>query len=221
MGELKVDENGLTKENIEVSYLSMIKDASRILEMLSSVWRYCVSVILLSLSIIGLLSISMFVIVPGKEIFFAEGIIFQSIAAWIFVRNSSGVCSGCCSADIPRWKGVLASFVNSDNSVEMEKDGQSVLENLMQVILITGDWIRQIKRDVFSMLFWPLLASVIFVISLYPVDLVVVRVVEVTFVAYAFVLATGIFYGVNSKFHNWQTRVKSFKNFTSSALDGF
>ncbi len=206
------------KVDFTASYLSLIKGADKILDTLASVWKYSLTALLLSLSIIGAISIVLFFAFPTRELFFTEGIIFLAIAGWIFARTFTGSCSRCCNADIPHWKRVLASFVQKDNTVD-QRDGESVAENLMKVIDATGDWIRLIKRDVFSVLFWPVLAIVIFIFSVYPVELFVVRVVAVLFVIYIFALTVIIYYSVKVKFQGWQEKVSRFKQFTATAIE--
>jgi hypothetical protein len=209
-----------TVDNVDASYVSMIRDANQILDMLSKVWKYCLTALLLSLSIVSLVSIGLFVADPTKEQFFTEGIIFLAIAVWIFARNLLiGRRNRCCTEEIPHWKSVLASFIKPDNSFNAQKDGESVIENLMKVILATSDWIRTIKRDVFSVLFWPIVAIVIFLLSVYQVNVVEVRIIEVAFIVYMFTLAIAIYYGVNLRFRRWQVKVDKFRAFTSTAIE--
>jgi len=205
--------------NEEVSYVSMIEDANRILDTLSRVWKYCLTALLVSLSAIGFISIAIFLIETSKEQFFIEGIIFLAIAAWVFARNTLGTRNRCCNEDIPRWKTILASFVRADNTFDSQRDGQSVIENLMKVIFATIDWIKMIKRDVFSILFWPIVAAAIFLLSVFQVNIVELRVLEVAFVVYIFVLTMAVYYGVNLRFRKWQTKVAQFKGYTASALE--
>jgi hypothetical protein len=219
MGESNTQGTVLPEESLKASYLSLIKGAKRVLDTLASVWKYSVTALLLSLSAIGITAIVLFLTVPGKEFYFTEGVIFLAIAAWIFARNVTGTCSQCCTADIPHWKSVLTSFVKPDNTIDSQKDGQSVVENLMQVAIATGDWIRLIKRDVFSVLFWPMLAGVVFLLSVYQVDVVIARVAAVGFIVYLFALTTAIYYSVNWKFRNWQTKVAQFKGYATTAID--
>jgi len=203
----------------EVSYVSMIRDANRILDTLSRVWRYCLTVLLASLSAIGFVSILLFLIDTSKEQFFIEGIIYLAIAAWVFARNMLGTRNQCCNEDIPRWKAILASFVKPDNTFDSKRDGQSVIENLMKVIFATGDWIKMIRRDVFSVLFWPIVAFAIFLLSVYQVNIVEVRMLEIASVAYIVVLTLAVYYGTNLKFRKWQTKVARFKGYAVSALE--
>lgn len=221
MGDPNIQGTVFPEESVEASYLSLIKAAKRVLDTLASVWKYSVTALLLSLSAIGITAIVLFLTVPGKEFYFTEGVIFLAIAAWIYARNVTGTCNQCCTADIPHWKSVLSSFVKPDNTLDSQKDGQSVVENLMQVTVATGDWIRLIKRDVFSVLFWPMLAGVVFLLSVYQIDAAVVRVAAVGFIVYIFALTTAIYYSVNWKFRNWQTRVAQFERYTTTAVDGF
>jgi hypothetical protein len=210
-------EKNIANENFD-SYLPLINGANKILDTLSSVWKYSLTALLLSLSIIGAISIGLFLLV-GREILFTEGVIFLAIAAWIFVRTFTGNCNRCCNADIPRWKAILASFVQPNNSVDSQQDGQSVVESLMRVINESNDWIRLIRRDVFSVLFWPVIAMVLFVFSVYSVDITVVRVVEVLFVIYVFVLTGAIYYSVKVKFQGWQEKVSRFRDYTATAIE--
>jgi hypothetical protein len=205
-------------ESFDSSYLSLIKGASKVLDTLTSVWKYSLTALLLSLSVIGAVSIGLFLVV-GREVLFTEGIIFLAIAAWIFLRTFTGNCNRCCNADIPHWKAVLASFVQSNNTVDSEREGQSVVESLMHVIDETGSWIVLIRRDVFSVLFWPVIAIVIFVLSIYSVDITVVRVVAVLFVIYVFALTGVIYYSVKVKFESWQERVSRFKTYSATAIE--
>ncbi len=205
------------QESVDSSYIAMIRGANRVLDTLASVWKYSVTVLLLSLSVIGAISIGLFVAV-GRQTLFIEGIVFLAIAAWIFVRNVTGSCNRCCTADIPHWKRVLSSFVQPNNTV-VSQDGQSVTESLMRMIVESGDWIRLIRRDVFSMLFWPVIATVIFVFSVYTVDIAVVQVVEVLFAIYVFLLTGVIYYTVKVKFQGWQEKVSRFRGLTADALE--
>jgi hypothetical protein len=200
------------------SYLPLIKGANKVLDTLSSVWKYSLTALLLSLSVIGAVSLGLFLLV-GREVLFTEGVIFLAIAAWVFVRTFTGNCNRCCNADIPRWKGVLASFVQPNDSVDSQRDGESVVESLMKVIDESGDWIRLIRRDVFSVLFWPIIAMAIFVFSVYSVDIVVVRVVAVLFIIYVFVLTGVIYYSVKVKFQGWQEKVSRFRGYTATAIE--
>jgi len=213
-------ENLGVEGGVESSYVSMIKDANRILDTLSRVWRYCLVALLLSLSIVGFASIGFYLVAPsGREQFFAEGVIFIAIAAWIFARNLLlGPRDRCCTEDIPRWKATLASFVGPDNSLA-ERDGESIIEDLMKVTLATGDWIRQIKRDVFSVLFWPVVATVLFLLSVFQVNIVEFRIIEVAFIVYLVTLALAVYFGVNSKFQRWQAKVDRFRAFASKAIE--
>lgn len=189
------------------------------MDTLASVWKYSLAVLLISLSAIGVISIVLFFEVPSKEVFFTEGIIFLAVAGWIFARNFVLNCNQCCTADIPRWKRVLASFVKPDSTVDRQVDGQSVVENLMQIMVATGDWIRLIKRDIFSVLFWPVVATAAFVLSVYQVDILMLRFIAVGFVAYVFVLAIAVYFGTNMKFRRWQSKVAQFKGYTASAME--
>ena len=208
-----------TEDNLDSSYISMIHDANQILDTLSRVWKYCLTALLLSLSIVGIVSIGLFVADTSKQQFFTEGVIFLAIAAWIFARNILGNRNQCCNEDIPHWKSVLASFVKPDNTWDSQKDGQSVIENLMKVVFATGGWIRSIKRDVFSVLFWPIVAIVIFLLSVYQVNVLEFRIIEVAFIIYMFTLAIAIYYGVNLKFKRWQSKVNRFETYTASAME--
>lgn len=114
---------------------------------------------------------------------------------------------------------MLASFIKPDNTLDREKEGQSVIENLMKVVLATSDWIKTIKRDVFSVLFWPIVAIVIFLLSIYQVNVFEVRVLDVVFIVYMFTLALAIYYGIDVKFRRWQTKAARFKNYTAIALE--
>jgi len=207
-----------TNEGFDSSYIQMIRGASKVLDTLASVWKYSLTALLLSLSVIGAVSIGLFLVI-GREMLFTEGVIFLAIAAWVFARTFSGNCSQCCNADIPRWKRVLASFVQQNNAIDIERDGQSVVESLMRVIEESSDWIRLIRRDVFSVLFWPVIAIVIFVLSVYSVDVAVVRVVAVLFVIYVFVLTSAIYYTVKVKFQSWQNRALRFKVYAATAVE--
>jgi hypothetical protein len=218
MANLK-NENTSDQSSVDTSYVSMIRDANQILDTLSKVWKYCLAALLLSLFIVGLVSIGLFVADPSQEQFFLEGIIFLAIAAWIFARNLLGQRNRCCTEDIPYWKSVLSSFVKPDNSLASVKDGESVIENLMKVTLATGDWIRTIKRDVFSVLFWPVVAIGFFLLSVYQVNVVELRIIEVSFVVYLFTLALAVYFGVNLRFRRWQARVDKFRVFTTTAIE--
>ena len=207
-------------EGIDSSYIPMIHDANQILDTLSKVWRYCLAALLLSLSAVGAAAIGLYLINTAQEQFFVEGIIYLAIAAWVFARNLLlGSRNSCCTEDIPRWKDRLASFVKSDNTVDAERDGESIIENLMKVTSATADWIRTIKRDVFSVLFWPVVAVAFFLLSVYQANFVEVRVVEVAFVVYIVVLAVAVYFGVNAKFRRWQAKADSFRAYTSKAID--
>ncbi len=210
--------NSSTKDNLDSSYISMIHDANQILDTLSKVWKYCLTALLLSLSIVGLVSIGLFVADPSKQQFFTEGVIFLAIAAWVFARNMLGN-RNCCTEDIPYWKKVLASFIKPDNTLDSQRDGQSIIENLMKVVLATGDWIRTIKKDVFSVLFWPIVAIVIFLLSVYQVNIIEFRIIEVAFIVYMFILAIATYYGINLKFEKWQSNVVRFRTYTASAIE--
>jgi len=205
--------------NLDSSYVSMISDANRILDTLSRAWKYCLTALLTSLSAIGLASLALFLSDTTQEQFLTEGIIFLAIAAWIFSRNILGSRNQCCNEDIPRWKAILSSFLRPDNTFDSQHDGQSALENLMKVILATNDWIKTIKRDVFSVLFWPILAVGIFLLSIYQVNVLELRILEIAFVAYMVILTSAVYYGVNLKFRKWQTKAANFKAFTASALE--
>ena len=207
-----------SKEDFAKSYLPLIKGANKVLDTLASVWRYSVIILLVSLSAIGAISLGLFFF-AGREVLFTEGVIFLAIAAWIFFRNVTGTCNRCCTADIPRWKHQLSSFVQPDNSVDVQRDGQSVVENLMQVIDESADWIRLIRRDVFSVLFWPVIAAIVFLGSVYSVDIALLQVIAVAFVIYVFALTGTVYYSVNVKFRGWQKRVASFRDYTASALE--
>jgi hypothetical protein len=207
-----------TEDNLDSSYISMIHDANQILDTLSKVWKYCLTTLLLSLSIVGLVSIGLFIADPSKQQFFTEGVIFLAIAAWVFARNILGK-RNCCTEDIPYWKKILASFIKPDNTLDSQRDGQSIIENLMKVVLATGDWIRTIKKDVFSVLFWPIIAIVIFLLSVYQVNIIEFRIIEVAFIVYMFILAIAIYYGINLKFKKWQSNVDRFKTYTANAIE--
>ncbi len=207
-----------SKEDFAKSYLPLIKGANKVLDTLASVWRYSVIILLVSLSAIGAISLGAFFFV-GREVFFTEGVIFLAIAAWIFFRNVTDTCNRCCTADIPRWKRLLSSFIQSNNSVDMQRDGQSIAENLMRVIDESFDWIRLIRRDVFSMLFWPVIAAVIFLVSVYSVDITMLQVTAIALVMYVFVLTGTVYYTVNIRFQGWQERASSFRGYTASALE--
>jgi len=213
-------QKGFSKEDsIDASYLSMIRDANKILDTLSKVWKFCLIALLLSLSIVGLVSIGLFALNQSSVQFFSEGVIFLIIAVWVFARNLLGSQNKCCAEDIPYWKSTLASFVKADNTLDTQKDGQSVIENLIKVVYASGDWIRTIKRDVFSVLFWPLVAIVIFLLTVYQANVVQVRIIEIAFVAYMFALVIAVYYGVNLRFKRWQTKVDRFRSFTSKAIE--
>ncbi len=206
-------------ESFDSSYLLLIRGANKILDTLASVWKYTLAALLVSLSAIGVASIVLFFDTPGREVFFSEGVIFLAIAGWIFARNFALNCNQCCTEDIPRWKGVLSSFVKADNTVNRPADGQSLMENLMQIMVATGDWIRLIKRDVFSVLFWPVIATIVFVLTVYQVNFETLRFVAVGFVVYIFVLSAAVYYGVNLKFRRWQSKVSQFRGYTASAME--
>jgi hypothetical protein len=208
----------IAAENFDSSFLSLINGANKVLDTLASVWKYSLTALLVSLSVIGGISISLFLLV-GREVLFTEGVIFLAIAAWIFVRTFTGNCNKCCNADIPRWKRVLTSFVQPNNTVISQQDGLSIVESLMRVIDESANWIRLIRRDVFSMLFWPVVAVAIFVFSVYSVDIVVVRVVEILFVIYVIVLTGAIYYSVKVKFQRWQEKVEHFKGNTATVIE--
>jgi len=219
MREKEKEHEASSPENAESTYVSMIKDANKILDTLSRVWKYCLTVLLASLSAIGLVSLALFLTDTTKEQFFTEGVIFLAIAAWIFARNLLSTRNQCCNEDIPRWKGILGSFVKPDNTFDDQKDGESALENLMRVVFATGDWIKMIRRDVFSVLFWPIVAFAIFLLSVYQANIVEIRFLEIAFVAYIVFLTLAIYYGTNLKFRKWQTKVARFKGYTASALE--
>jgi hypothetical protein len=210
---------GKAGENFDVSYISLIKGANTILDTLASVWKYSLTALLLSLSTVGVISIAIFFMMPGREVFLTEGVVFLAIAAWISARNFALNCNQCCTADIPHWKAILASFVKPDNTIDTQRDGQSVVESLIQVTVATGDWIRLIKRDIFSVLFWPIVAVLVFVFSVYQVDAFTLRIIAAAFFVYIGALVVVVYFGVNVKFKKWQIKVAQFKSYTATAME--
>jgi hypothetical protein len=208
-----------SEENFDAAYIQLIKSANKILDTLASVWKYSVSALLLSLSVVGIVSVSLYFVEPGREVFLTEGVIFIFIAAWVFARNFLMNCNKCCTADIPRWKQTLSSFVKTNDTIDRERDGQSVVESLMQVVVATGDWIKMIKRDVFSLLFWPIIAILVFALTVFQANVFTLRIVGAVFAVYIGALVIGVYYGVNVKFRKWQTRIKKFSNYAETAVD--
>lgn len=174
---------------------------------------------MISLSMVGAFSIAFYFIIPGHDVFLTEGIIFLIIAAWVFARNFLMGCTQCCTTDIPHWKGVLASFIKPDGTIEQEKDGESVVENLMQVITATGDWIRMIKRDVFSLLFWPIVAAIVLTFSIYFANIATLQFVAGAFAVYIGALVIGVYFGVGYAFRKWQARITRFKDAAKTAME--
>gem|GEM_PF-5825591 len=205
------------QESFDSFNLALIKGANKVLDTLASVWKYSVAALLLSMLVIGAISLGLFTIL-GRQTLFIEGIIFLAIAAWIFFRNLTGTCNQCCTDDIPHWKRVLTSFIQPNNTIATA-DGQSVTESLMHVIDASTDWIRLIRRDIFSMLFWPVVATVIFVFSVYSVNIAIVRIAWVLLIIYVFILTGAVYYSVRFRFQTWQEKVSKFKGYAASALE--
>lgn len=210
--------NDLDAETLNAAYLPLIKDTNRILDTLSHIWTYSITVILLTLIAIGVISLYLSFLTLNDTAFFTEGIIFLIVAAFLLMRHFMGPHNSKRRINIPHWKSVLNSFVKPDNTVSGQ-DGQSILESLMQIVIISDEWIRRIKRGIFSTLFWPIVAVIIFIFSSFQLNTFEFQIISVFFVVYMFVLIVAVYYGVNWRFRGWQTKVARFKNFTANAVD--
>lgn len=93
-----------------------------------------------------------------------------------------------------------------------------MVESVMQVMLASEEWMRVIRRELFSMLLWPILAAVVLLLTVFTVDATTLKIISLAFIGYVFALTLAIYYTVNQKFKPWQRRVAKFKANVENAL---
>ncbi len=207
----RVVDRDIGAESIGDSYRTLIVGASRVLDTLTAVWKFSLAALIGSLSVMGVVAIAVYFTIFPRESLFLEGFVFLAIAAWIFSRSLTGRCCSCCTVEIPRWRSILASFIKPDSTVDTSKEGEGVVDSVMQVMLASEEWMRVIRRELFSMLLWPILAAVVMLLTVYTVDATTVKMISLAFIGYIFALTVAIYYIVNQKFQPWQRRVAKFK----------
>lgn len=205
-------------EGIGDSHRALIVGASSVLDTLTVVWRFSLAALIGSLSVMGVVAIVTYFAVFPRESLFLEGFVFLAMAAWIFFRSLTGRCCTCCTVEIPRWRSILASFIKPDSTVDAFREGEGVVDSVMQVMLASEEWMRVIRRELFSMLLWPILAAVVLLLTVYTVDATTVKMISLAFIGYIFALTVAIYYTVNQKFQPWQRRVAKFKANLENAL---
>jgi hypothetical protein len=88
----------------------------------------------------------------------------------------------------------------------------------MQIISASEGWISVIRRELLSMLIWPILAIGMLLLTVYTVEVTLVRTIAVGFVGYVFALTFAVYYGVKMKFQSWQSKVDQFKTRTAGII---
>ena len=100
----------------------------------------------------------------------------------------------------------------------MDREGEGVAETIMQMIFASEEWINVIRRELLSMLVWPILAILILSFTAFQVELATIRALAVGFVVYIFAMTFVVYFGVRLKFQNWEGRVARFKANANGAL---
>lgn len=205
-----------SSENLDAVYVPLIKDANKIFSTLSTVWNYSHVAIFSSLYLIGFVSFGLYFMNPANYNFRSLGIVFLIIAT-IFFLQPSGTRRR--RDEMTHWKIMLASLIKPDNTLNTPQDGQSILENLMQVILASEKWISRIKRRIFTMILLQTVAVVAFFAVLYQTSSVQVQLVENGLIVFAVALVLIVYFSVDLKFRGWQNKIAKFKSHVSIAVD--
>ncbi len=205
-------------ESIDAIYLPLLRDADKILSTLSKVWTYSHIAIFSTLYFLGFISIVTYFLFPANDRFLTMGEVFLIIAI-IAALLYYGRRNRRRRAEIVHWKSVLASYVKPDNTLNSQKDGDSILEDLMKVIFASDKWISRIKRRIFVMLVWLTVAVAVFFMVAYQASSFQVGLIEDGLVVYAASLAIAVYFSVNWRFRSWQNKVAKFKSYAFSALD--
>jgi hypothetical protein len=205
-------------ENVDAIYLPLLRDADKILSTLSKIWTYSHVAIFTSLYFLGFISIVAYFLYPANDRFLQLGEIFVIIAI-VVVLVHFGRINRRRRAEMAHWKFTLASYIKPDNTINSQQNGESILENLMKVILASDRWISRIKRRIIMMLVWQTVAVVVFFMVAFQVSSFQVGIIEECLVVYSLGLAIAVYYGVNWRFRSWQSKVNKFKSSTSSAMD--
>jgi hypothetical protein len=198
-------------DSLDQAQLQLLSGAKRMLDTTAALWKVSLVVLAGSLSAMGIIALLLYSFILPKDALFIEGILFLAISAWILARSLTGQCCSCCTVEIPRWKRILASFVKADGTFDTDRQGEGVVDTIMQMILASEDWISIIRRELLSMLIWPILAIGMLLLTAYTVEVTFVRIIVLAFVGYVFLLTFAVYFGVKLKFQSWQNKVDQFK----------
>jgi hypothetical protein len=198
-------------DRLDQAQLQLLSGAKRMLNTTVALWKMSLVALVGSLSAMGIIALLLYSFILPRDALFIEGIVFLAIAAWTLARSLTGQCCSCCTVEIPRWKRILGSFVKPDGTFDTERQGEGVVDTIMQMILASEDWISVIRREVLSMLIWPILAIGMLLLTVYTVEVTFVRAIVLAFVGYVFLLTFAIYFGVKLKFQSWQNKVDQFK----------
>lgn len=205
-----------SSESLDAVYIPLIKDANKIFSTLSTVWNYSHIAVFSSLYLIGFASFGLYFTNPANDRFRIMGIVFLIIATVFFAQPSGNRRR---RDEMMRWKSTLASLVKPDNTLIIPQDGQSILENLMQVILASEKWISRIKRRIFTMILWQVVAVVVFFVVLYQANSIQVQLIQNGLIVFAVALALIVYFSVDLKFRGWQNKIAKFKSNASTVMD--
>ncbi|MCL4436111.1 MAG: hypothetical protein M1503_00300 [Thaumarchaeota archaeon] len=78
--------------------------------------------------------------------------------------------------------------------MDASKEGEGGVDSVMQIMLASEEWMRVIRRELFSMPLWPILAAVVLLLTVYTVDSTTMRMIALAFIGYIFALTVVIYY---------------------------
>ena len=134
---------------------------------------------------------------------------YNSNRSFLCVHRAVVIAVG--AMNMENWKIKLASFIKPDNTLNTPQNGQSILENLMSVILASEKWISRIKRQIFSMIIWLAVSIVVFFVVLYQANSVQVQLVENGLLVFAVALALVVYFSVDLQFGAGRKKLLSSK----------
>lgn len=213
------DEAGLVKQVDATDYRTLIIGASKILDTVTLAWKSSFIALVGSLGGMGIVAMLLYFTILPKDPLFIDGLIFLGFAAYILFRYLTGGCCVCCTEEIPQWRRRIASLIKQDSTVDLNKDGEGILEVVLGIILASIGWMNSIRRDLLSMLVWPALAAIVLIFSVLAVDSLTFRIVWVVFIAIVFVEIIAIYYGVKARFRGWLERAAFFREQSRKMLE--
>lgn len=192
-------------------HLSLIAGSKKILNDLQRVSRLCQEIVFGSFLFLGALAIVAYFAVLPKEGVLLSGIALSAIGAWFLVRERTGFGRRCCE-DICSQNENIESLVKSDGTVDYDLPGRSVIDTTMSVVTESEEWMREISRELFLMLFWPALAVLILLMSVYSISSLQAQALSLGFIIYIIGMTSAVYIGTKLKFRSWQRRVAFFSS---------